>query len=107
MYLSGQWYHLTAKAELTKDDPVEGLDVAYLQREFLRPYLDIQDPKTSKRIRYVGGIRGLSELERMVDHVKETQAERCGGFFHVSDFHGRTVCRSRCRHADAAEIHMV
>ena len=59
MYLSGQWYHLTAKADLTKDDPVEGLDVAYLQREFLQPYLDIQDPKTSKRIRYVGGIRGL------------------------------------------------
>ena len=66
MYLSGQWYQLTAKADLTKDDPVEGLDVAYLQREFLQPYLDIQDPKTSKRIRYVGGIRGLSELERMV-----------------------------------------
>ncbi len=45
MYLSGQWYQLTAKADLTKDDPVEGLDVAYLQREFLQPYLDIQDPK--------------------------------------------------------------
>lgn len=69
MYLSGQWYQLTAKAELTKDDPVEGLDVAYLQREFLLPYLDIQDPKTSKRIKYVGGIRGLSELERMVDQT--------------------------------------
>ncbi len=38
---------------------------------------------------------------------KRDAAERCGGFFHVSDFHGRTVCRSRCRHADAAEIHMV
>lgn len=80
MYLSGQWYHLTAKAELTKDDPVEGLDVAYLQREFLQPYLDIQDPKTSKRIRYVGGIRGLSELERMVDHVKETQQKDAVAF---------------------------
>ena len=80
MYLSGQWYHLTAKADLTKDDPVEGLDVAYLQREFLQPYLDIQDPKTSKRIRYVGGIRGLSELERMVDHVKETQQKDAVAF---------------------------
>ena len=80
MYLSGQWYQLTAKADLTKDDPVEGLDVAYLQREFLQPYLDIQDPKTSKRIRYVGGIRGLSELERMVDHVKETQQKDAVAF---------------------------
>ena len=80
MYLSSQWYQLTAKTELTKDDPVEGLDVAYLQREFLQPYLDIQDPKTSKRIRYVGGIRGLSELERMVDHVKETQQKDAVAF---------------------------
>ena len=80
MYLSGQWYQLTAKAELTKDDPVEGLDVAYLQREFLLPYLDIQDPKTSKRIKYVGGIRGLSELERMVDQVKEMQQKDAVAF---------------------------
>ena len=49
-------------------------------KEFLQPYLDIQDPKTSKRIRYVGGIRGLSELERMVDHVKETQQKDAVAF---------------------------
>ncbi len=49
-------------------------------KRILQPYLDIQDPKTSKRIRYVGGIRGLSELERMVDHVKETQQKDAVAF---------------------------
>lgn len=64
MYLEGQWYKLTARAEITSDDPVEGLDVSVLQKEVLTPVLGIGDPKTDKRIDFVGGIRGLEELER-------------------------------------------
>lgn len=67
MYIGGQWYKLTAKPQLMKEDPVEGLDVAYLQRELLRPYLNILNPKACHRIEYIGGIRGLDELERRVD----------------------------------------
>lgn len=64
MYLGGEWYKLTAKEEILSDDPVDGLDVAILQNNLLEPVLGIKDPKTDKRIDFVGGIRGLSELER-------------------------------------------
>lgn len=65
MYLDGSWYALQAKPELlATDDPVEGLDVQILQREVLAPLLGIEDPRTSTRIDFVGGIRGLKELER-------------------------------------------
>lgn len=64
MYLSGKWYRLTAKAEIRSGDPVEGLDVSVLQNEVLGPILGIGDPKTDARIAFVGGIRGLAELER-------------------------------------------
>ena len=64
MYLDGKWYCLTAKSELLSDDAVEGLDVSILQNYLLAPVLGIQDPKTDKRIDFVGGIRGLKELER-------------------------------------------
>ena len=67
MYISGQWYKLSAKSEFIMEDPVEGLDVAYLQRELLCPVLNIVNPKTCHRIEYIGGIRGLDELERRVD----------------------------------------
>ena len=66
MYLEGIWYHLTAREEILSDDPVEGLDVSLLQRYLLQPILGIGDPKTDKRIDFVGGIRGLEELERRV-----------------------------------------
>ncbi len=67
MYLEGQWYRLTAKADvLHTDNPVEALDVALLQRELLTPVLGIGDPRVDKRIDFVGGIRGLKELERRV-----------------------------------------
>lgn len=66
MYLEGEWYLLTAKENILTDDPVEGLDVSLLQRHLLEPALGIQDPKTDKRIDFVGGIRGLEELERRV-----------------------------------------
>ena len=64
MYLSGQWYQLTAKDALLSSDPVKGLDVSILQEYILEPLLGIQDPRTDSRIDFVGGIRGLKELER-------------------------------------------
>ncbi|MFC2130566.1 DUF1015 domain-containing protein [Bacteroidota bacterium] len=68
MYLDGKWYQLTANAEfLNNPDPVESLDVAILQREVLTPLLGVDDPRTSERIDFVGGIRGLGELEKRVN----------------------------------------
>lgn len=67
MYLDGSWYQLDARPEICTDDPVEGLDVSILQDRILGPLLGIGDPRTDSRIRFVGGIRGLSELERLVD----------------------------------------
>ena len=64
MYLGKKWYKLTAKVDILSDDPVDGLDVAILQDNVLGPILGINDPKTDKRIDFVGGIRGLKELER-------------------------------------------
>ena len=68
MYLKDTWYTLRAPGDLLADpDPVERLDVSILQREILGPVLGIDDPRTSKRIDFVGGIRGLQELERRVN----------------------------------------
>lgn len=64
MYLGGKWYKLTAHKDIMSDDPVDGLDVAVLQDNLLAPVLGIGDPKTDKRIDFVGGIIGLSELEK-------------------------------------------
>lgn len=66
MFLEDQWYRLKAKPELLSDDPVEGLDVSVLQNHLLAPVLGIGDPRTDKRIDFIGGIRGLGELERRV-----------------------------------------
>lgn len=68
MYLGGRWYKLTAKPHILSEDAVEGLDVFLLQNFLLKPVLGIEDPKTDRRIDFVGGIRGLDELERRV-HV--------------------------------------
>jgi uncharacterized protein (DUF1015 family) len=68
MYLGGRWYRLAAKAEsVPTDDPVNRLDVAVLQNNLLAPVLGIGDPRKDERIDFVGGIRGLGELERRVD----------------------------------------
>lgn len=64
MYLEEKWYKLKAKKDILSDDPVDGLDVAILQNNLLEPVLGIHDPKTDKRIDFVGGIRGLLELEK-------------------------------------------
>ena len=66
MYLEDEWYCLVAKEEIKSEDAVEGLDVSLLQNYLLDPILGIIDPKTDKRIDFVGGIRGLGELERRV-----------------------------------------
>ncbi|MGN0367845.1 MAG: DUF1015 domain-containing protein [Wujia sp.] len=64
MYLDGQWYKLSAKPQVLSEDPVDGLDVSILQDYLLSPILGIGDPRTDKRIDFIGGIRGLAELER-------------------------------------------
>lgn len=68
MYLGGKWYSLTAKPETYDDhDPIKGLDVTILTDQVLTPILDIQDLRRSKRIDFIGGIRGLEELKKRVD----------------------------------------
>ena len=69
MYLDGKWYSLTAKDGTYNDsDPIGVLDVTILTEQVLDPLLDIQDLRRSKRIDFVGGIRGLRELSRRVDN---------------------------------------
>ena len=68
MYLAGNWYTLRAKAgTFNNSDPVGVLDVTILSRQILEPVLNITDLRRDKRIDFVGGIRGLQELERRVD----------------------------------------
>ncbi|MGD8811624.1 MAG: DUF1015 family protein, partial [Thioalkalispiraceae bacterium] len=67
MYLSGQWYLLTIKQDRIPSDPVGSLDVSLLQNNLIEPILGISDPRRDKRIDFVGGIRGLAELEKRVD----------------------------------------
>ena len=67
MYLGNAWYLLSAREHILSEDVVDGLDVSLLQDHLLGPVLGIEDPKTDKRIDFVGGIRGLKELERRVD----------------------------------------
>ncbi len=65
MFLENNWYKLTAKeGTFNQADPVEALDVSILQNNLISPVLGINDPRTDKRIDFVGGIRGLGELER-------------------------------------------
>ncbi len=67
MFLDEEWYELSAKEELTAiQDPVASLDVSLLQDYLLGPVLGIGDPRVDKRIDFIGGIRGLGELERRV-----------------------------------------
>jgi uncharacterized protein (DUF1015 family) len=68
MYLSGNWYKLTARRGTFNDnDPIGVLDVTILSNQILGPLLDITDLRTSQRIDFVGGIRGLEELKKRVD----------------------------------------
>jgi len=67
MFLEGVWYRLTAKPQIVSPDPIGVLDVTVLQKYLLQPLLGIDDPRTDKRIDFVGGIRGLEELEKRVN----------------------------------------
>lgn len=66
MYLDGHWYRLRIRGELIPADPVASLDVSLLQDNLLGPLLGITDPRTDRRIDFVGGMRGLGELEKRV-----------------------------------------
>ena len=67
MYLDGKWYSLTPKGSVISNNPKESLDVTFLSERILDPILDIKDLRKDTRIDFVGGIRGLQELERRVD----------------------------------------
>jgi uncharacterized protein (DUF1015 family) len=66
MYLDGRWYRLSIRPELVADDPIGRLPITVLTRNIIEPLLGINDPRTDKRIDFVGGARGLEELEKRV-----------------------------------------
>lgn len=68
MYVGGQWYALTARPGTFTDDVIGILDVTILQNNILKPMLGVEDPRTDKRIDFVGGIRGLAALQERVDN---------------------------------------
>jgi len=71
MFLDGTWHCLTAKeGTFNPKEPVDRLDVSILQKNLLAPLLGVGDPRTDKRIKFVGGIRGIGELERLVNDGK-------------------------------------
>jgi len=75
MYLKDQWYVLKAKeGSFDISNPIKRLDVSILQENLLNPILGIENPRTDKRIHFVGGIRGMQELERLVNGGKYTVA---------------------------------
>ncbi|HHS13618.1 MAG TPA: DUF1015 domain-containing protein [bacterium] len=75
LYCDGQWYAMKAReGSFDANDPIKQLDVSILQENCLAPVLGIGDPRTDKRIHFVGGIRGLEELERLVDSGKAAAA---------------------------------
>lgn len=75
MYIGGRWYTLKAKpGSFDAQDPVDRLDASILQNNLLAPVLDIHNPRTDERIDFVGGIRGVKELERLVDSGNFTVA---------------------------------
>lgn len=68
LFLAGQWYTLNFRPQYAAtNDPIEKLDVTLLQKYVLAPLFGIDDPRTSKRINFVGGIRGTGELEKLVN----------------------------------------
>jgi uncharacterized protein (DUF1015 family) len=67
MYIDSNWYQLTAKPSAYTNDPIGVLDVTVLQNHVLDQLLNIKDPRTDVRVEFVGGIRGLGELEKKVN----------------------------------------
>ena len=64
LYIDGQWWEMKVLEEKVPEDPVESLDVSLLQNLILGPILAIEDPRKSERIDFIGGIRGIKELEK-------------------------------------------
>ena len=64
MFLENKWYHLIAKEKILINDPVKGLDTSILQDYILNPILGISNPRKNKRIDFIGGTRGLKEIEK-------------------------------------------
>lgn len=77
LYLEGQWYRLEAKEGSYTEDPIGVLDVTILQNHVLSAILDIHDPRIDKRVDFVGGIRGLTALEKAVDSGEMAAAFSC------------------------------
>lgn len=77
LYIDGNWYKLTAKEGTYTNDPIGVLDVSILQNNVLTKHLDIDDPRTNDRVDFVGGIRGLGELEKRVDSGDVAAAFAC------------------------------
>ena len=67
LYIKKKWYKLTSKEGTFSEDPIGVLDVTILQNNILSKYLGIQDQRTDKNIDFIGGIRGLGELEKSVN----------------------------------------
>lgn len=77
MYIDGKWYTLTVKPGTFSNDPIGILDVSILQNNVLSKLLNINDPRTDKRVDFVGGIRGLGELEKRVNSGDMAAAFSC------------------------------
>ncbi|MCX5898172.1 MAG: DUF1015 domain-containing protein, partial [Proteobacteria bacterium] len=93
MYFDRQWYLLTPAGAIP-NDPIESLDVQILQNKLLDPILGIKDPRTDKRIDFIGGIRGTQELEKLVD----------AGEYQVAFSMHPTTIEQLIRVADAGKI---
>ena len=101
MYFRGQWYKLTAKAEFINEcDPVNRLDAAILQNNLLSPVLGIADPRTDKRIEFIGGIRGLRNWNA-------GQPRHANSLFPVPHFSCGCDAGGGCRDGDASQIDLV
>ena len=103
LFVAGRWYRLEIRATLVpRADPVASLDVSLLQERALAPILGIGDPRTDKRIDFVGGIRGLSELEQRVANRPGRSSVRA-----TPDAHGAAHGGRRREPRDAAEVDVV
>ena len=103
MYLGCRWYRLSIKPELIPhQDPVKRLDVSLLQDNLIGPILGVADPRRDKRIDFVGGIRGLAELERRVEFGRDG-----GGLLLSRHVDGGPDGGCGCGRGDAAEVHVV
>ena len=103
MFLGGRWYQLRLLPDFVPQaDPIARLPITLLTRNLIEPILGIADPRTDKRIDFVGGGRGLGELERRVN-----SGEMAVAFALYPTSHGRPDGRGRRRRHHAAQVHLV